>query len=267
MKLSSRLRLALLSALASIGGAAHAQDVIATQVDPWKGFYAGVNIGGAWNSTCNSWSPNGPIINPAIASAFYNRDCPNNGVFVGGLQIGYNFQSEAWVWGFGLDYDFFESKTRNVSRNYAGPIPPAGVYTFNGKTDPNGFAILGPRIGYAVGDWLPYFRIGGVFTTGTRDVTASYTPPGGTAPTASFNGGKDYKANGFGFGVGVEYALPDAWSVRAEYTAVKLGKGSNSNVACTGSASACAAFAGLELDNIHNSFTANVFRVGVNYKF
>jgi outer membrane immunogenic protein len=265
MKLTSRV--AALIALASLSGAAAAQDVIATQNNPWEGFYAGGNLGGAWNSTCNSWTPSGPIINPAIANAFYNRNCPNNGVFVGGLQIGYNFQYNQLVWGFGLDYDFFESKTRNASRAYAGPIPPAGGYTFYSKTDPNGFAILGPRIGYAIDNWLPYFRIGGVFTTGSRDVTASYTPPGGTAPTASFNGGKDYKANGFGVGAGVEYALVDAWSLRAEYTAVKLGKGSNSNATCTGSAAACSAFTGIELNNIHNSFTANVFRVGINYKF
>jgi hypothetical protein len=48
---------------------------------------------------------------------------------------------------------------------------------------------------------------------------------------------------------------------------VKLGKGSNSNATCTGSAAACSAFTGIELNNIHNSFTANVFRVGINYKF
>jgi outer membrane immunogenic protein len=264
MKLFSRL--ALLFALASIGGTAFAQDIIAVQNKAWAGWYAGANLGGAWNTTCNTWDLNN-VSGPTLVNAFNNRDCPNNGVFVGGLQVGYNFQFEQWVWGFGLDYDFFAKKDRNVSRNFAGPLVPPGTYTFNSKTDPNGFAILGPRIGYSFDNLLPYFRIGGVFTTGTRDVTATYTPTGASAPTATFNGGKDYKANGFGVGVGLEYLLIDSWSIRGEYTYVKLSKGSNSDVGCQGSAAACSAFAGFELDNIHNSFTASVFRVGINYKF
>jgi outer membrane immunogenic protein len=264
MKLRSRLAVLLGSAL--FVGAASAQDVIAVQNNSWAGFYAGGNLGGAWNNTCNSWQLNN-VTEAGVVNAFNNRDCPNNGVFVGGLQIGYNFQYQQWVWGFGLDYDFFAKKDRNVSRTVTGPIAPAGTYTFNSRTDPNGFAILGPRVGYAFGDVLPYFRIGGVFTTGTRDVTASYTPAGASAPTASFNGGKNYKANGFGAGVGVEYALIDTWSLRGEYTYVKLGKGKNSDAECQGTPAACAAFTDFELDNIHNSFTANIFRVGINYKF
>src|SRR5271170_1741581 len=78
-------------------GTAHAQDIIATSTTDWRGFYAGGNIGGAWNHTCNSWEP-GPLIrgNPALADAFYNRNCPNNGNFIGGVDLGYNFQFEQW---------------------------------------------------------------------------------------------------------------------------------------------------------------------------
>ena len=62
---------ASLLALGSIG-AAQAQDIITTVTNPWAGFYAGANIGGAWNHTCQSWTP-GPGItgNPALANAFY----------------------------------------------------------------------------------------------------------------------------------------------------------------------------------------------------
>ena len=54
-------RVAALLALTSLAGAAYAQDIIAVQNTPWKGFYAGGNIGGAWNHTCSSWEP-GPTI-------------------------------------------------------------------------------------------------------------------------------------------------------------------------------------------------------------
>jgi outer membrane protein OmpA-like peptidoglycan-associated protein len=252
--------------LAIAPGAASAQDVIATGGTDWRGFYAGVNIGGAWNRTCNSWTPNGPIVNPTIANAFYNRDCPNNGVFIGGAQIGYNFQYEQIVWGFGLDYDIWSAKNHNRSFTYTGPTPPPdGTYNFFGKVSPNGFALLGPRIGYAVdGGWLPYVRVGGVFTGGSHHSTASFTDANGTA---SFSGGKNFNSSGFGAGVGLDYQMVDAWFLRAEFTHVSLGKGTNSVTTCTGSAAACTEFANISLDNIHNSLTANIFRVGINYKF
>jgi outer membrane immunogenic protein len=262
-------RSAALIALTSIAGAASAAppDVIATTGGDhqWGGFYAGVNAGAGINTTCNTWNANGPLANTA---AFNNRDCPNRTAFVGGVQIGYNFQYQQLVWGFGLDYDFYSASSKNRSLVYTGPNFPDGTYSFNGKNSPNGFAILGPRIGYAVQDWLPYFRAGGVFTSGSSNSSVSYTPTGASAPTATFNGGRNYKSSGWGVGAGVEYALQDSWSVRAEYTYVNLGKGSNTTTTCTGiSASGCAAFAGFSLDSIHNSLTFSVIRIGVNYTF
>jgi hypothetical protein len=48
---------------------------------------------------------------------------------------------------------------------------------------------------------------------------------------------------------------------------VNLGKGTNSTFTCTASAPICARYANLSLDNIHNSFTMNMFRVGFHYSF
>jgi outer membrane protein OmpA-like peptidoglycan-associated protein/opacity protein-like surface antigen len=262
---------AALLASASIAGAASAQD---SSTYDWRGFYAGVNVGGAWNSTCNTWSLNSANpIPPAVINAFNNRDCPNNGVFVGGVQIGYNFQKDNIVWGFGLDYDYWSAKNRNRSFAFPGsttPLIPAGTVDFTGKVSPNGFGILGPRIGYAVDNWLPYFRIGSVLTGGSRTSSATYTAAGDSTPDAIFSGGKNFKSNGFGVGAGVDYAVADSWFLRAEYTHVNLGKGTNTATTCTPVGSAlCAAFgsSAFELDNIHNSFTANIVRVGINYKF
>jgi outer membrane immunogenic protein len=267
MKLTTRsAALIALTSIASVASAAP-PDVIATSsgVHQWGGFYAGLNAGAGINTTCNTWTANGPLAN---TPAFNNRDCPNKTAFVGGLQIGYNFQYEEWVWGFGADYDFYSASTKNRSLVYTGAVFPMGTYTFNGKNSPNGFGILGPRIGYAVDNWLPYFRVGGVFTSGSSNSTVSFTPTGAAAPTATFNGGRNYKSSGFGIGAGVDLALEDSWSLRAEYTYVNLGKGSNTTTTCTGvSAAACATFAGFSLDSIHNSLTFSVIRIGVNYSF
>jgi outer membrane protein OmpA-like peptidoglycan-associated protein/opacity protein-like surface antigen len=260
---------------ASIAGAASAQNVIATSsYTDWRGFYAGFNIGGAWDTTCNTWDLNN-VTNPALVNAFNNRDCPNNGSFVGGVQIGYNFQHDAWVWGFGLDYDFWSAKNHNRSVAYTAPIGgtlPSGTFTFSGKVNPDGFAILGPRIGYAVDNWLPYVRVGGVFTGGSRNTTATYTANTNTSgtPDAVFGGSKNFKSNGFGLGVGSDFKIDDHFFFRAEYTYVSLGKGTSNSTACTPAGSAlCTQFnsSAFELDNLHNKFTASVLRVGINYKF
>jgi outer membrane protein OmpA-like peptidoglycan-associated protein len=258
--------------------AAHAAEPIPPDVAYWRGFYIGGNVGGAWNSTCSSWTLNGPAAtDPALVTAFDNRNCPKNGVFIGGAQIGYNFQYEHWVWGFGMDYDQWNAKNRSRSFVYV-PSPgspfPAGTAAFNGKVSPNGFAILGPRIGYALGNVLPYVRIGGVYAGGSRASTTTYTAAGDSSPDAYFSGSKNFKSSGFGGGAGMDVLLSDNWFLRAEYTYIKLGKGTTSAAQCTSAGSAtgtaiCNEFVAsdLELNNIHNSFAANIVRVGINYKF
>jgi outer membrane immunogenic protein len=280
----SKITAVLLLVMALIGIAQAQPDVIATSNANWVGFYIGGNIGGGWNSTCDNWeTANVVTVNPLIVkpyNAFSYRACPSSdGTFIGGAQIGYNFQYDQWVWGFGLDYEAYSGKDVNRSYTYTGASPPLdGTYTFSGKNDPDGFLILGPRIGYAVDNWLPYFRAGGVFTSGSRHLTATFTPAlapthpiaGVPAPpigSATFQGGKDYDSSGYGVGFGVETAMASHWSFRAEYTYVNLGKGDNSITTCTGSAATCTAFGNIKLDNTHNSFTANLFRVGINYRF
>jgi len=255
-------RSAVLLALASIAGIAFAQSD-----KPWSGSYAGVNAGGARNGACASSTLSGAAINSASIATFPGRYCPSGGI-VGGVQIGEDFQTKRLVWGVGADLDAWSAKNDNPSLKYAGAsAAPPGAYAFSGKLSPNDFAIVGPRIGYAGDLWLPYLRVGAIITTGSHNSTLSYTPAGTTKSTASFSGGKNFKSTGWAAGVGTEIGLNGAWSITAEYLHVNLGKGSNSTAACSGSASACAAFSGISFDSVHNGFTANLFRVGINYWF
>jgi outer membrane immunogenic protein len=264
MKLISRL--AGLAVLASIGTAASAQDVIATVTNQWEGFYAGANIGGAWNNTCNSWQVNNTA-SQVVQNIINARGCPNNGTFIGGVEIGYNFQYNEWVWGFGLDYEIWSGKTRNSTYAFPGSTTPpiaAGTLVTSLRGQPNGLLILGPRVGYAVDNWLPYFRIGGAFTSGSHNSTASFTDSTGTA---NWSGGKNFKANGLGVGLGSDVMIADNLFFRAEYNYISLGKGSTTVTQCSGTAATCNEFQLLQLSNIHNKFTANLFRVGLAYKF
>jgi outer membrane immunogenic protein len=255
-------RFAALLALASIAGVASGQSD-----NPWDGFYAGVNAGSGANTSCNSLTLSGATIDPTIAAAFYSRTCPNNDTFVGGVQIGDAFQYKRLVWALGVDFDAWSAKNHNRSLKYTGNVSPPGTYAFSGKLSPSGFGIIGPRIGYAGDHWLPYLRVGTIITGGSHNSTLSYTPTGAARPTASFSGGKNFTSTGWVAGGGVELILNGPWSIGAEYLHASLGNGSNSTTTCTGSPSACAAFSGASLDSIHNSFTANIFRIGINYWF
>ena len=264
---------ATLVMLASIAAGASAQNVITTSSGhQWEGFYAGVNAGGAWNTTCNTWDAQSS--SAAVNNFFSNRDCPNGGVFVGGVQLGYNFQYQQWVWGLGVDWDGASSKNRSRSLTYTGTPPspfPTGTYNSYGKVEPTSIVLLGPRIGYAFDNWLPYIRAGGVFTSGTPSGTLTYTPDAAAAAAGAeahtFYGSKNAKNNGWTVGAGVEWEFMDQWSAGLEYNYINLGKSNSSVETCQGSAAACAAFANLSIENTHNSFTASIVRLKVNYRF
>lgn len=231
---------------------------------PWDGFYLGANVGSLSSKVCTSSTLNGAGIDPTIAKPF--TGCSGSGL-AGGLQFGENFQLNRVVLGIGVDLLVSSSKDANSTLSFTGQAPPPGTYSFSGKLSPNDFAVIGGRIGYGGNLIFPYLRAGGVVTSGSKSSNLNYAPAGTTAPVASFSGGKNFNSTGWAAGGGAEIGLNGAWSISAEYLRINLGKGSSSTTTCAGAAGACAAFAGVTLDNSHSSFTANVFRIGINYWF
>jgi outer membrane immunogenic protein len=252
-------RLAFLVALILVAGVASAQNST-----PWDGFYLGANLGSMSSKVCGSSTLKGAAIDPTLDTTL--ASCSGSGL-VGGLQFGENFQINRLVLGIGADLLVSGSKDANSNLQFTGPAPPPGIYSFSGKLSPNDFAILGARIGYGGNLIFPYLRAGGVVTSGSKSSTANYTPSGATAPIASFDAGKNFNSTGWAAGGGAEIGLNGAWSISAEYLHVSLGKGSSSATTCSGTASACAPFAGVTLENAHSAFTANIIRVAINYWF
>jgi outer membrane immunogenic protein len=253
-ELASRLLFAL--SLASMAGAASAQSDT-----PWNGGYLGLNLGEASTNACNSWTAGG--------TAFDIRNCPGS-AFVGGVQIGDNFQYKRLVWGFEADLDIWRGGNSSETVRYAGAALPPGTYSASGRLVPGDFAIIAPRIGYAGILWMPYVTAGFITPFGSRNTTLNYLPVGAASPTASFNGGKNYATGGWVAGGGAEWGLNGPWSIKAEYLHVNLGSRSNSTAGCSSIPSApatCAGFSGTTLDSNHSGFSANMFRIGINYWF
>src|SRR5580693_9057570 len=134
--------------------AAHAADLAVKAPPPppppvfsWTGFYVGANIGGAW---------------------FNNR---NNGVFIGGGQIGGNYQIGQFVIGGEWDFDW----AANNNNNNGVIIPGVGniVVTNNNRW----ITTVAARFGWAIDHWLLYGKAGGGWV-GNNNVTITNVTTG-----------------------------------------------------------------------------------------
>lgn len=150
------------------------------------------------------------------------------GWLVGGT-AGYNLQTGNWVWGIEGDIDYANLKGTNTDVCGGCTIKDTWLGTVRG------------RIGYAGwSGWMPYFTGGGAF----GNVYVS-TPGGSVSRTKS----------GYTVGAGVEYAFLSNWSAKLEYLYVDLGT-------ATCNYATCAIPSDASVD-----FTANIVRVGLNYRF
>ncbi len=258
-----KLLSASLLAMAAIAGSAAAQD----DSTSWTGFYAGVNLGGAWGTSCanfNATSPDG-------AATYSGSSCPNNASFTGGGQIGYNYQMGSWVAGLEGDVEGATTTSSSYSRTTAGNDDiPAGTYRAYGSHTPSAIGTIRARIGYTFDKALVYFTGGGVFAGSSGNGTVSYTPTGAAAPTALWTGSNSGTRTGWTLGGGVEYKLTPKWSVKAEDLFMNTGNVSAPNV-CTdtvaGGMVCSGSFSNVTFHTAGNAGNVNVFRVGVNYLF
>ncbi len=152
------------------------------------------------------------------------------GALAGGT-IGYNFQTGTWVWGFEGDFDW---------SGMSGDAT-CGAGTCTTSSDWIGTARL--RLGYAGwNNWLAYFTGGAAFA----NLKAENTNLASSASSTQI---------GWTAGVGVEYAFRSNWSAKIEYLYADLG-----SFDCSTSCSLA-----VTPDNV--SFTANLVRAGINYRF
>lgn len=189
----------------------------------WTGFYAGVHAGYAFGKMRQS--ENG--------GSAAKRDW--NGL-TGGATAGYSYQMGQVV--LGIEGDVSAS---GPTRNFSGH-PGWGCFAGKGcESKVEWFGTLRGRVGYAFDRFLPYLT-GGL---AVGQVKASIL----NSCNDGYCGSKT--AVGFAVGGGAEYALTQAWTVKAEYLYVDFGKVKvNDRVNFT-----------------VNSARFHVARLGVNYRF
>jgi outer membrane immunogenic protein len=169
----------------------------------WSGLYGGVNAGYSFGHSSLDGSTFG-----TANSTTWNADS-----FIGGGQVGYNFQSGSLVYGLEADIAW-----RNATAA-ASFLNPNGLdrSTFN---DQQGWiGTLRPRVGVAANNWLFYGTGGLAFGSVKHDYTEARPSVGGATRTISDS---DTRA-GWTAGGGVEYGT-DRWSLGLEYLYTDLGK-------------------------------------------
>jgi outer membrane immunogenic protein len=186
----------------------------------WSGFYLGLNAGGAFGTDSVTASGGG-----GSASA-------KEPGFIGGAQVGANYQTGSVVWGFEADYD---ASTQNQSL-------PSGV--ISGTVQMPWLATLRGRVGMAFDRTLVYATAGGA--AGELRSSNVTIPTGTTSTTVTYG---TWIA-----GAGIEYGLTDNLSARVEY--LYLDK---NNIA-TG-------VIGPPPTQITSHLQENIVRAGLNYRF
>jgi outer membrane immunogenic protein len=227
---------------------------------------------------------------PIPPSSYYPVSTPVNwgGVYIG-LNGGYGVGQSNWSNSLGSTGNFAANgglAGGTLGINYAGfgdwvLLGFEGDFDWSGAAGSAGCSVLGPdvlgagascqtridwlstfrlRAGYTWSHFLFYATAGGAVGDFQISVSPTSTNPGGSThhPTSPL---------GWTAGVGAEYLVNDAVSVKLEYLFVDLGK-----VSCP-SGSLCSAD-NAEPFNLNKTiqsgsvtFTENLIRAGVNYKF
>src|SRR5690242_4217711 len=166
----------------------------------WTGFYIGGNIGGAWSN--NRW-------NDTLFVTNFNNG--NNGVFIGGGQIGGNYQIGQFV--IGAEWDFDWAANHN---NSAGVIVP-GVGNVAVTANDRWITTVAARFGWAVNTWMFYGKAGAGWV-GTNNLTVTNLTTGASLTCNSgFLSNCGSSNAGWLLGAGFEYAFAPHWTVKAEY--------------------------------------------------
>jgi outer membrane immunogenic protein len=207
MKLRLTTACAVLAMVA--GGAANAADLPARPAPPrapvfvapvynWTGFYIGINGGGIWGHKC--WDN---LTNFAVVTA---EGChsPDGGAFGG--QVGFNWQTGAFVFGVEFSGDWASLTGSNVSLAFP-------LETNRSKID--AIASFTGRVGYAWDAALLYVKGGGAWVDDKYDARIT--------GTGILVGSADETRGGWTVGGGFEYGFAPNWSVAVEYDHYDFG--------------------------------------------
>jgi outer membrane immunogenic protein len=266
-----------LIAAALTAGSALAADLPSTKAPPyfpppppppmWTGFYVGLNAGGTWsdNNSVNTVSsptfPGFPFV-PLAGLASASVPTGQSGGFIGGGQIGYNWQfSNNFVAGLEADIQgVAHSGNAGAASTFGivGAVPVATTLSSTKTLDYLG-TVRG-RLGYLVTPTLLAYGTGGLAYGGVTSNTL-IQQFGLTNGFVGLGAGNFSDTRvGWTAGGGVEWMFWPNWSAKAEYLYYDLG-----SVTYAGSLNVGPIGYAIPLSTAR--FNGHIVRAGVNYHF
>lgn len=236
----------------------------ATKQVSWTGWYVGGNAGYSWGKVDGDFNaPGFPGLSegnsPPPPGSFPTSLKPNG--FIGGGQIGYNWQLDRSV--FSLEADFQGSAERNgisfdnlYSCESVGFLGCVLAQTRDAKI--LWFGTVRGRIGWLFTPTLLFYGTGGL-AYGKVSAGGTISNPDNADFGTSFSFAVSKVTIGYAAGAGIEGAILNSrdWTWRIEYLYLNLGSLSGSGTEpITGSAY-----------NWDAKFSDNIVRVGLNYRF
>jgi outer membrane immunogenic protein len=258
-----------------LGGAAQAADMpvkappmAAPVMYNWTGFYIGGHIGGAWadrngnhrfdrDHNCISGEWSGLV---CFEDHGHGR---NDGNFIAGGQVGFNYQIGQWVWGVEGQ---ISAVTHQNNDDECGFFTWGAVrdHMFNCRNRGDWVATIAARLGMTfgqTGNWLLYIKGGAAFADARFDMRRRDDCPWAWCNNDfNFNNNDDTRT-GWMIGAGVEYGAWGNWSWKLEYNFMDFG---NNNHHFDNVITSCQC--SLRHD-FENDFQVHVVKFGLNYRF
>ena len=235
----------------------------------WTGFYVGINGGYSWGKAGRELSFFNPLtgiqIIPPVGSGATSDSNLNGGLFGG--QLGYNWQSGNWVFGFETDAQWTgqrgtASRLCGVLATAAGACLPGVALGTSAAVEQHldWFGTFRGRAGVLVTpSTLLYVTGGAAYGSINTDLTVTTIAPIGL-PVSVIRSGESSKF-GWTIGGGIESKLSmfgNNWSGKLEYLYMDLGTVESTSGIGTGV---------LIGTNLSTRVTDSIFRAGINYQF
>lgn len=233
----------------------------------WTGLYLGTHVGYGWADWDGGLHTTAGCPSACPDDAGYTdpfRTLSDEG-FLGGLQAGYNWQFQSRIV-LGIEADITWADIDATGTFDTDKYNPS-VWSKKHDLSLDHFGTARVRVGYAAGNLLPYVTGGFAWGKTSGDLAVAYYPPGAAEPYGISGASVKEAHTGWTVGGGVEWAITQSLSFKAEYLHIDLGeetynfKGEVFNISGPGTG------VPFDTDSFKSELTVDVVRGGINYRF
>jgi outer membrane immunogenic protein len=248
----------------------------------WCGWYAGVNVGATWaqdTAVQTSGGPGGALSTfepeAAVAGSLATSSVGSKqSGFIGGGQVGYNWQYASWVYGAEADIQGLTKDLTGSTVTTASGVPGFPTEAFTSTTvvskSLDYFGTLRARFGYLVTPGLLVYGTAGLAYGGVHASTGISQADTGIESVFSTAYGSAASISqtraGWTAGGGVEMQLGPRWTAKAEYLYYDLGSVTYGLPGLAATVPTFASPAWTAAAQSTANFNGNIVRLGLNYK-